>query len=79
VAQKPSEDRWDFNPKPIEECRKALGLSPSAFGGALVPPMSGAQIIDIERKRRGLTMKSLIRLCNHFGLPPGKLFKARSA
>lgn len=69
---------WQFNPKPIEECRKALGLSPSAFGGQLAPPMSGAQIMDIERKRRGLTVKSLIRLCNHFDLSPGKLFKARA-
>jgi hypothetical protein len=69
--------RFEFDPSVITRLRERLGLTPTALGRQLEPGMSGAQILDIERRRRGVTVGSLLRLCNRFGLEPCELFRSK--
>lgn len=67
--------RWIFNPDVLRRTRETLGLSPSAFARRVKTPMSGHQIMDIETGRRGLTVDTLLRLCNEYDLPPTSFFQ----
>lgn len=67
---------WIFKADIIRLTRDKLGLSASRFGRQMDPRMSGAQILDIEAGRRGLTVMTLLRICNQYGLPPVAFFKS---
>lgn len=66
---------WTFDPGLIRQTRAALGLTPTAFGRRM-GAISGAQIIDIEDGRRGLTIRTLLKMCNTFGIAPRRFFEA---
>src|SRR5262245_47226974 len=66
---------WIFRPEVIRLTRDNLGFSASRFGREMVLPMSGAQILDIEAGRRGLTVTTLLRICNHYDVSPLSFFE----
>jgi transcriptional regulator with XRE-family HTH domain len=55
--------------------RQKLGLSPTSFGRQVDPPLGGSQILDIEEGRRGMTVETLLRICNHYDLTPAEFFR----
>jgi transcriptional regulator with XRE-family HTH domain len=67
---------WMFKADMIRTTREKLGLTASRFGRLMEPRMSGAQILDIETGRRGLTVASLLRICNRYGLSPVAVFQS---
>jgi transcriptional regulator with XRE-family HTH domain len=66
---------WIFKPNVIRITREKLGLSATRFGRQMEPSMSGAQILDIETGRRGLTVATLLRICDRYGLSPVAFFE----
>jgi hypothetical protein len=67
---------WILKAEVIRLTRDKLGLSATRFGRLMDPRMSGAQILDIETGRRGLTVTTLLRICNQYVLSPVVFFQS---
>lgn len=66
---------WVFDPAPFKAARERLGLTPAQFGRRLQPPMGSRQIRDVEDRRVGMTVRSLLKFCEVFELDPRTLFR----
>jgi DNA-binding Xre family transcriptional regulator len=71
--------KWKFDPTPIARMRSERGLSRFGLGRLVVPALSNVQIENIERFEErhgsGITVRTLLRVCNQLRISPAELFK----
>jgi len=62
VRQKIPLPMWSFDAGALQRARERRGLSRSALGRRMQPIMAASQIADIEERRQGITVTTLLRL-----------------
>lgn len=70
-----AKSKWTFSPRPIADARRKHKLTYRGFGRELAPPMASGQVKDIESGELGLTVATLVKICNAYDINPAEFFR----